>query len=222
MRSRRDLLAHAGLIGVGLLSLPGSARAEAAAPLVFTAYRNDSWFGAHKVTFAEEADARLTVEIEIAFDYKLAFVPLYRYRHRNREVWQDGRLIELDTETDDNGTPFRVLAKASGDRLLVDGSGGKLDLPGTAFTTSYWNEATIERGEWLDTQNGKLVRSKVSVGEPEPVLVAGNRIDARPYQLEGDINCTLWYQDGRWVKLRFIASDESVIDYVIEPRDQNG
>lgn len=189
---------------------------------MFTAYRNGSWFGAHKVTFAGERDTRLAVEIEIAFDYKLAFVPLYRYRHRNREIWQDGRLIELDTETDDNGTPFRVQAKASGDRIQVDGSGGKLDLPGSTYTTSYWNEATIERGEWLDTQSGELVRSKASVGEPEPVFVAGKQVDARPYQLEGDITCTLWFQDGRWVKLRFIASDELVIDYMIEPLGQNG
>lgn len=221
MESRRDFLVQAGLIGVGLLPFSAPLRAATTAPLTFTAYRNGSRFGFHQVTFAESGP-RLEVEIEIAFDYKLAFIPLYRYRHRNREVWEDGRLITLDSETDDNGTPFRVQARADGGRLAVDGIGGKLDLPADTASTSYWNEATIERGEWLDTQNGKLVRSKVTVGAPEPVMVRGEQVEAKPYQLDGDITCTLWYREERWVQLRFIASDGSVIDYTTQPAGPNG
>ena len=221
MGSRRDLLARAGLASAALLTFPGALRAQTASPLTFTAYRNGSRFGFHQLKFADDGAKRI-VDIEIAFDYKLAFVPLYRYRHRNREVWQDGRLLALDTETDDNGTPYRVQARAESNGLLVVGSSGKLQLPADTTSTSYWNEATIERGEWLDTQAGSLVRSKVTIGAPESVMAGDKLVEAKPYQLEGDITCTLWYHDGRWVKLRFIASDESVIDYAIERDGSTG
>jgi hypothetical protein len=36
---------------------------------------------------------------------------------------------------------------------------------------------------------------------------------AKRYELTGDIDCNIWYRDGRWVKLRFQASDGSTIDY---------
>ena len=190
-------------------------------PINFTAFRNGSRFGYHNVSFVEN-EGRLRVDIEISFDYKLAFIPLYRYRHRNREIWADGRLIEIATETDDNGTDYRVEGRAENDRLLVDGSAGKLDLPGNTVPTSYWNEDAVKRGAWLDTQNGKLVRSNVTPKEAAPFSVEGEPVEARAYELEGDITCTLWYHQNRWVGLRFIASDESVIEYTIEPAGQNG
>ena len=215
-RSRRDLLLHAGLLGLSMLPLRSAFGATTPSPITFTAFRNGSLFGSHNLTFTNDGP-RLIVDIEIAFDYKLAFIPLYRYRHQNREVWQDGRLIALSSETDDNGTAHKVSVTAERDQLIVDGSDGRLTLPADTPSTSYWNEATIERGEWLDTQRGKLVRSKVTPGKPEPLTIGDKNIEARPYQLDGDITCTLWYRDGVWVKLRFIASDDSVIDYALEP-----
>lgn len=229
--SRRTLLAQAG--GLGLAALPwpvAAARTEKEPgprrPLTFTAYRNGSRFGFHTIDFSTEGK-RIIVDIEIAFDVKLAFIPLYRYRHKNREVWEEGKLISLKTETDDNGEAQAVRVERAGGRLLVEGSGGNLDLPGDTLTTSYWNEAAVTKGEWLDTQAGKIARSVVTKRKPETVLAEGQRVEATPYDLEGDITCTLWYADGRWVKLKFIGEDGSVIDYALEApeeraRVQNG
>lgn len=219
--SRRHLLMQAGLASFSLLPWRSPVAMAALDNINFTAYRNGSWFGSHNVTF-EENEGKLNIDIEISFDYKLAFLSLYRYRHRNREVWADDRLIEIKTETDDNGTAFEVVGRAQDDRLMIDGSGGKLNLAGDTAPTSYWNEATVERGKWLDTQNGKLVQSKVTAKGPEPILVNGKTVEANAYMLEGDITCTLWYRERRWVGLKFIASDDSVIDYTIEPIGKNG
>lgn len=221
--SRRHFALCAGSASLGFQPwrLAMSAAAASEDMIDFTAYRNGDWFGHHRLEFNEQ-DGKLTVDIEIDFLFKIAFIPLYHYRHRNREIWADGRLIEITTETDDNGTPYKVAGKAEGDRLLIDGSDGKLELPGDTASTSYWNEKTIERGEWLDTQKGNLVRSKVTPQETDTVLVRGTPVKATAYVLEGDITCTLWYYEQRWVGLRFIASDESVIDYTIEPPGQNG
>lgn len=187
----------------------------------FAVYRNGDWFGHHKLSFNQGND-RLTVDIEIAFDYKLGFIPLYRYRHRNREVWADGKLIEIDTETDDNGTLYEVLGRSDGERLRIEGADGKLDLPGDTLPSSYWHEATVERETWLDTQHGRLLRSNVTRKPNEQIMVKDDTVQASAYELEGDLTCTLWYHENHWVGLRFLAPDDSVIDYRIEPVGQSG
>lgn len=202
-------------------SSSGQKSTRGASPLDFTVYRNGSWLGHHRLAFAEEA-GRLTVDIDIAFDVKLAFIPLYSYRHMNREVWEGGRLISMSTATDDNGTPFKVEVVRDGDRLLVDGVDGRQEVPGDTQTTSYWNEAALRAGVWLDTQRGQLVRSEVSEKSVETVRVEGVDVEATPYDLAGDITCTIWYREGRWVKLRFLGEDESQIEYTLEPSGQSG
>jgi hypothetical protein len=224
MRSRRHFLHHAGVMGLSALAWPVIAEDAIGwqgtdAPLMFTAYRNGSFLGTHKIDFSR-SEERLVVDIEITFDVKLAFIPLYSYRHWNREIWAGGELLAMETRTNDNGTAFNVKAKQVDDRLVVNGSGGKLDLPVDTLTTSYWSEEAVTAGEWLDTQAGNLVRSIVTKRQPEPVMVEGKAVQAVPYDLEGDITCRLWYADGRWVKLAFAGEDGSMIDYALAKPDE--
>ncbi len=239
--SRRQLFSHAGLLSAIALPWPAPAQTSSgetpsspgpkstqpprgtlgSEPLDFTAYRNGDRLGFHRIDFAEEGK-RLIVDIEIVFEVKFAFIPLYGYRHRNREIWEGGRLVSMSTETDDNGTDYKVEVTRNGDRLVVDGVDGRLDLPGDTLTTSYWNEAAMTKGAWLDTQRGQLVRSEVTKKPMETVRVKGNDVEATPYDLAGDITCSLWYRDGRWVKLRFLGEDGSEIDYTLERFGQSG
>lgn len=216
--SRRTFLGQTAALG--LAALPLQAEAAGRSSLLFAVRRDDKALGFHRIDFAEQ-DERLIVDIEIAFDYKLAFVPLYRYRHRNREVWEGDRLLSMASETDDNGDSFAVEAERKGDRLLVDGAEGKLELPGNTFTTSYWKEAAMAKNQWLDTQAGTIVRSEVTKQSKETIEAGGRTVDATPYDLEGDLTCKLWYAEGRWVKLNFVA-DGAVIDYALEASQQNG
>jgi hypothetical protein len=219
-------MTYGGLVTLGGLPWPASAelvqgRPEDGSSLLFTTYRNGDRLGFHRLEFSR-AEERLIVDIEIVFDVKLAFIPLYRYRHRNREIWEAGRLASLNSETDDNGDRFWVKARAGGERLLVDSNSGKLDLPGDTLTTSYWNEAAVTKGEWLDTQKGQLARSTVVQRPVEPAEALGETVEANRYDLEGDITCSLWYADNRWVKLFFLGEDGSEIVYALETPRQNG
>ena len=224
--SRRCLLGRAGLSAFGALPWPTVALASSDdavdyQSLEFTAFRNGSRLGFHHVDFSRLGE-QLVVDIEIAFDVKLAFIPFYRYRHRNREIWEDGNLVSLTSQTDDNGEDYQVTARMEGDRLTVDGADGQLSLPRDTPTTSYWNEAAILRGAWIDTQRGQLVRSEVTSKPAEPVGVAGKTLEAKRYDLAGDITCSLWYANGRWVKLVFLGEDGSDIEYAIDAPQQNG
>lgn len=226
MSSRRSFLARTGLVGLATLPWPAMASESSDdlihdGSLLFTAYRNGSRLGFHRLDFSG-TEERLVVDIEITFDVKLAFIPVYRYRHRNREVWEEGKLVSLSSDTDDNGDAFKVEAIREGERLIVNGAGGRLDLPGDLPSTSYWNEATIPRGEWIDTQRGELARSDVTTKPPEQVKVAGEIVEANRYDLAGDITCSLWYANGRWVRLLFAGEDGSEIEYTVDAPPQNG
>jgi hypothetical protein len=74
---------------------------------------------------------------------------------------------------------------------------GIVDLPGETATTSYWNEASLGRGAWLYTQSGRLVRSTVEPHPPELIRAGGREVEAKRYALAGDIDCDLWYHQGR-------------------------
>jgi hypothetical protein len=166
---------------------------SAPADLYFVARRNGSRIGHHQVRFIRRDD-RLEVVVDIQLDVTFAFIPLYRYRHSNRELWQGDRLIELESQTDDDGTDHWVRAVAHGDRLAVESSAGSLDLPADTASTSYWNETKIRAGRWLDTQSGRLVRSRVATRPSEMVRVEGQSVVAKRYELAGDIDCDLWYR----------------------------
>ena len=97
--------------------------------------------------------------------------------------------------------------------MIVTSSAGRLELPGDTVSTSYWNEAMLAGGAWLDTQSGQLVQSQVEVHPPEQIQARNQIVMAKRYVLNGDIDCELWYHQGHWVKLRFEASDGSIIDY---------
>jgi hypothetical protein len=181
-------------------------------PIRFRALRNGSPIGTHKLTFLRDGD-HLSVDIEIRFAVKIAFFTLYSYHHTNLETWREGRLVAIETRTDENGDTFRVSGRAVGDRLEIDGSSGRLSLPGDTVPSSYWNEAMATRGEWLDTQAGKLARSSVKELPQEVVDIGRQQVPARRYALVGDITCDLWYHQGEWVKLLFLGEDGSVIDY---------
>lgn len=215
--SRRSMvLGLAALAAVRPVAPAAAALRPPAKDIAFQALRNGTPIGTHKLRFSGDGE-RLTVDIEIAFSVKFAFFTLYSYHHTNRETWQGGRLVAIETRTDDNGDRFRVSGRAVGDQLEIDGSSGRLTLPGDTVPSSYWNEAMATRGAWLDTQAGRLARSAVKPQPEEMVRVGRAEVPARRYALVGDITCDLWYHDGEWVKLLFVGEDGSAIDYVRMP-----
>lgn len=186
---------------------------EPTGAIAFRALRDGTPLGTHRVDFRHTGD-RLLVEITIQFEVKLLLFPVYRYHHTNHETWQDGRLVAIETRTDDNGEPFQVSGRAGRDAFEVEGTSGRLSLPPDVVPSSYWSEAIGTRGEWLDTQAGRLARSAVKQQPAETVEVGGRMVQATRYALIGDITCDLWYHDGGWVKLLFTGQDGSTIDYV--------
>ncbi|MCM0020859.1 MAG: DUF6134 family protein, partial [Tagaea sp.] len=68
--------------------------------LEFDVLREGSPIGTHRVTI-DRRDDEVRVEIAIDMAVRFAFLTVYRYTHRSRETWREGRLVALDAQTDD-------------------------------------------------------------------------------------------------------------------------
>lgn len=210
-----------GLTLAALGFLTAGTPAAWAAPtqnLLFDVVRGGESIGTHRVTFRPDGDS-LTIEIAIDLTVRLAFIPVFRYSHRNTEVWRDGKLVRLDSSTDDDGNKYRVSAVATAEGIKVTDAEGRsyIASPDTV-PTSYWNAALLERSELLNTQDGTLMpirvesRQAAADGATHFRLIKGE--DATPIDV--------WY-DSRvknWNKLRFVARG-STIDYrLLAPSQQ--
>jgi len=191
-------------------SAPAGAQIPSGKVLEFEAFRNGSSIGAHRLSFWTEG-AAVKVDVSIRLKVDLAFITLYRYEHDSQESWNDGRLVGLATRTNDDGKKTEVRAKADGDELKIEGSGGRFSLPLGTFPTSYWNRAITGETLVLDTQDG--VRTKVRSAAPvrETYMVLGKAVPADRYSLSDELPIDLWYTPkGEWVGLRFNSKGSEI------------
>ncbi|MDH3966220.1 MAG: DUF6134 family protein [Rhodospirillales bacterium] len=204
------LIGAAAVAGV-VLAGPLRAALPGAEQIVFEVFRNGAPLGHHKVVFRREA-GDLHVEIDIRLEVKLFFIAVFQYRHRNHEVWRDGRLVAIDTETDDDGEAFWLSGRATEDGLAIEGSSGSFLAPADVMPTSYWNPQTVERARLLDTQRGRLIEVAIAQADIEEIEVAGRPVDARRYKVTGDLTLDLWYTaSGEWAKTSFQARGAEVV-----------
>lgn len=201
-----------GMLLAGGLLLAPALSAQQAAPreLAFIVERDGAPFGTHSVKFSGSAD---DLKVEIAIDLKVEFGPItvFRYTHRNRESWQNGRLARIETTTDDDGEALRVVGGALPEGFRLQQGEANAPLPTDILPTSYWHRAALDRTLWLDTQSGRLRKVSVQRLGEEPIPVAGEPQKASRYRVSGDLEMDLWYlPNGEWAGLEFTARGSKI------------
>lgn len=226
--SRRGFVAGAaGMAALGWAGLPsraGAATIPGTGQIPFSVFRNgDDAMGFHRLRFSREGD-RFIVDKTISFEVKVAFITAYRYKHKNREVWQDGRLVSLETETNDDGDRAWVRGQARDGVFAVESSRGTLNAPPDIVPTSYWNIATLKARQLLDTQRGLLMDVAIEDRGEEVIRAGGQDIPARHHTIRlltnppGATNAIeIWYdRNDAWVKLAFEAKGQQIA-YTLDP-----
>jgi hypothetical protein len=205
-----------GALIVTIIACLGAAtiRTDAAIPpspgFDFEILRGGTPIGRHTIAFRRDGD-NLHVDIEIEIEIELLFITVFRYSHRNREIWRDGRLVSIETETDDNGTPYRVRGHATADGFSVEGSDGRFVAPADIVPTSYWLPATTGQTVLLDSQRGRMVDVSIAQQGVDRLATASGPVEAQRYAVDGDLRLTLWYTpEGEWAKIAFEARGERI------------
>lgn len=180
----------------------------------FQVYVDDKPVGVHEYRLQQQGEHQVISSIA-DFEYKLMFVTLYNYEHRNQEVWQDGCLTSIDSSTDANGKDYAVTGKTSDLGFMLQGNKGEAVLPGCVMSFAYWNPQFLQASQLLNTQNGDYLEVAVSEPAMEKFLVQGQELLAQRYQLTAKkLELDLWYSEkGAWLGLESVYEGGRTLRY---------
>ena len=204
------------LLTLGLTGAASPAGVPTDGVLAFDIVRNGEAIGTHTYHF-DRSDDRTEVRIKTDINFRLFFIPVYRFEHESTEVWQDGKLASLESSTNENGTPVKLQVHRDEDSLMVYGEDGNLHVDREIIPASLWNRLVLDRSQTLTTISGNVKKFEVEyVGEKE-LEVRGKKITTQHFRLTGEFERELWYdKDDVLVGVRFVASDGSTVAYVLK------
>jgi hypothetical protein len=208
----------AGLL-LASLALPGQASTGPAGELRFEVLLDGEPIGYHRFRIDDSGETRV-VESEASFDVRVLFIPVYRYRHQNTEVWRDGCLAEIRSQTDANGEQFEVRGERAENAFRLQTQGDTLEVRRDCpMTFAYWNRDFLAQRQLINSQTGELVGVEVRPVGQGSVTVGDRQVAAEGYRLENPdegIDILVWYaaSDGRWLSLETSLANGRAMRYV--------
>jgi hypothetical protein len=200
------------LVLAGLVAL-GAAKPAAAETIRFAIVREGEPIGSNTIELRRNR-AETTVQMVTHIQVKIAFVTVYRFDQRETERWVDGRLVALEAVTDDNGTPHRVKATSSDNRITINADGKVTEVAGTTIPASYWNPALLGKTIALNPQDGAIVPVAVTDRGEDHLVVQGRAKRTHHYVIRTTFPQDVWYdEDRQLVKVELKGSDGSTIRY---------
>lgn len=185
------------LAGCSATWLSSPALAADSAVRSFDVLRDGDPIGSHTLSAVRTSNG-FEIEIEIKIAVKVLGITAYRYELANREVWQGGRLVSINSVVNDDGTDDFVKIKQAGDKLDIQGSRFTGPASGDSVTTSYYTPQFAQRKPWISTQSGALMDIQI---KPE-----GRE---NWWHVTGELEIRLGYDNrGEWTNCEFDAGGE--------------
>ena len=139
------------LMSAALLTAPALAKSSDATwspkpgdVIEFNVLRKGKPFGSHSVKFEQDGEGRLVARTDVHLKAGFGPITVFKYDLKATEVWQDGKLVSLTGEVDDDGDEGFVQAVRSGDKLDVDGTKFEGEVPAWIIPSSHWNFAETQ------------------------------------------------------------------------------
>jgi hypothetical protein len=195
----------AGTLALGLGS--GAKAADAGGDILrFQVLLDDRPIGTHEFRIAGESNRRV-VESRARFDVRVLFVPVFRYSHDNTEVWADGCVQRLDSETDSNGTAYRVSLKRDESGYRIATLDRSVDEAADCINTfAYWDPAFLRQSRLLNSQTGELIEVEVEPLGLVDLDWSGVEVPVEGFRIvskSDDVDIRVYYGEAgrRWVAL---------------------
>ena len=171
----------------------------------FSVWYNDKRIGQHQFDVRRTENA-MQVRSSAAFEIKILFVPVYHYRHEAEELWRDGCLASLQSNTNDNGERYQLTLRAGARSLHLEQTEPEAltseIAAECAATYAYWDLARLQRSELINSQTGELTPVALNAAGEE--TIDGVPTNRYTLNVEGTGSIDLWYRqaDDRWLMLR--------------------
>ena len=205
-------------LGVLLLAAGHGEAGTAADELRFRVMLDEQKIGYHSFRIHGEGDQR-RVDIDASFDVKVLFVPVYRYRHATTEIWRDGCLAGIESETDANGERYAVNGERTANAFTLSTQAGDMRVDqGCLMTFAYWNRDFLAQRQLLNAQTGELVEVTVEALGERPLALGDAAVAAEGYRVRSasdDVDIQVWYasDSGRWLALESRLENGRILRY---------
>jgi len=179
-------------------------------------YKGDK-IGTHTVLYSS-ATGETRIETEIHLLVKVAFFTLLAFGHRSTEIWRDGQLMSLNSETVEHGETLLVEGAATPQGFRVVSKGGPFIASAATLTSnSLWTPAVLEQETVVDAQHGGIIGVSARKFADEQIAIAGRQVLATRYTfITPYLAGSIWYDENNlWVRGEF-ERDGSKIQYQLD------
>ena len=212
---------HIAALALPVLAIGFTVQAHAAATRVldYTVLRDGKPVGTHSYTISTDGDTT-KVAVKTDVQVKVLFVTAYRFEHSSKELWQNGHLVSLTSNTNDDGTDKTLNVTEDNNALDIDSKvKDKKRHMGVALDTmpaSLWNPDTVKQSVMLNTLDGELLHIKSKDLGADKVKAHGQMVDAHHYAIQGELTRDLWFDNsGNLVRVSFPDKTGSKIVYAL-------
>jgi hypothetical protein len=183
----------------------------------FSVLVGDRRIGTHSIVYSSDGeDTRVITEIHLVA--KVAFFTVFAFNHRSEEIWRDGRLMSLRSETIEHGETLHVEGTVTPDGFCVVSKAGRLIAPAATLTSnSLWTPAVVEQDTVVDAQHGGILGVSAQRIADEDILIGNSAVRAtRCAFITPHLAGSIWYdKENLWVRGEF-ERDGSKIHYQLE------
>ena len=194
----------AALICFGALGVATAGRAET--PMgVFTYTIHAEEFGEVGVftNVVRREGASIIVESRTEIAVKMFFVTVFHFSATSTAVWEQGRIIQYDAFTDDDGRTSQVSMHADGEQLVIDRAAGRVVVPAGVYPHNPWNIGILGARAIMSPKSGRLFPAKISGGQTEDIERAAGISKTVTYRIDTDRRTWVWY-DRDDVPIKFV------------------
>lgn len=183
----------------------------------FKVFLDEQEIGYHTVTVNPDK-TQATVQIEANFNVKFLFFTAYRYKHSNREIWENNCLKTIESHTNDNGDTLYVSGQQNDYRLALSTPNGTQTLQGCVRTFAYWDHRLLQSRRLLNAQTGEYLDAEIDFIGKENLKIDSSSIIARRYRLRSEnIVIDLWYSETmQWLALQTTTEGGNQLRYQLE------
>ena len=122
MIARRDVLGGALALALPVPALGAALPVPPSGRLGFDVWRGSRQLGTHDLVFHPSADG-LVVDVSVDIAFRIGPITLYHYTHHAHERWAGGDVVEISTQTNDNGTRYRIEGHRDSRGLVIEPGG---------------------------------------------------------------------------------------------------
>lgn len=217
------------LVSLMLISLPHLGWSQAQ-NWQFDVWVDERMLGTHSFDLAPLADDGYQIASRADLEARILFIKAFDYQHRSDEIYKQGCLQQLRSNTVSGAERYQVAAVTAADtpqqglRITTNSNQQDLlpsqNLSGCLMSFAYWDRRMLTQTQLINSQTGQLTPVVISKGVADEY--AG--VDAQSYELtsvagsEQRMLIRIWYERNglHWIGLESLLDNGKTLRYVLQ------